>query len=108
MKTSYTFSLNILNKKYDKFISAALRNTNAQESYFNKLNHFSLAFHFFTPKECDLHCSHEVMLRTKQTHTYTYKFSIFSKAVNIHKLKIASQLQPPNQAVKFIIFKVII
>ena len=43
--------------------------------YFNKLNHFSLTFHFLTPKERDLHCSHEVMLQTKQAHKYTfYKF----------------------------------
>ena len=33
--------------------------------------HF-FSFHFLIPKERDLHCSHEVMLRTKQTHTYTY------------------------------------
>ena len=44
--------------------------------YFNKFNHISLAFHFLTPKERDLHCSHEVMLRTKQIQTYTfYKFN---------------------------------
>ena len=43
------------------------------------MNHFtkktqtvSLTFHFVTPKERDLHCSHAIMLRTKQTHTYTY------------------------------------
>ena len=40
--------------------------------YLNKFNHFSLTFHFLTPRERDLHCSHDVMLRTKQTHTYTY------------------------------------
>ena len=67
-KTSYTFILNFLNKNYDNVISAALRN----DSYFNKFNHCSLTFHFLAPKERDLHCSHEVMVRTKQTHTYTY------------------------------------
>ena len=72
IKTSYPFTINILIKKKDKVISAALRNTNAYESYFNKFNHFSLTFHFLTPKERHLHCSHEVILRTKQTHTYTY------------------------------------
>ena len=71
-KTSYNFTLNMLDKKYDKVISAALRNTNAYESYFNKFNFFSLIFPFFTPTERNLHCSHEIMLRTKQTHTYTY------------------------------------
>ena len=34
--------------------------------------HFSLTFHFLTPKKRNLHCSHDIMLRTKQTHTYTY------------------------------------
>ena len=52
--------------------------------YFNKLNHFSLTFHFLTPKERDLHCSHKVMLRTKQTHTYTYyKFIQHHYTLNI-------------------------
>ena len=37
-----------------------------------KIETFSLSFHFFTPKERDLLCSHDIMLRTKQTHTYTY------------------------------------
>ena len=68
IETPYTFTLNVLNKKYDNFISAALRNIHAYDSYFNKFNHFLLTFHFLTPKERDLHCSHEVMLRTKQTH----------------------------------------
>ena len=36
------------------------------------LNIFSLTFHSLTPKERDLQCSHEIMLQTKQTHTYTY------------------------------------
>ena len=71
-KTPYTFTLNILNKKNDNVISAALRDIHAYDLYFNKFNHFSLTFHFLTPKERDLHCSHENMLRTKQTHTYTY------------------------------------
>ena len=37
-----------------------------------KFQTFSLTFHFLTPKEPDLHCSQVIMLRTKQTHTYTY------------------------------------
>ena len=61
IKTTYNFTLNILNKKNDKVISAALRNTNAYESYFNIFKHFSLTFHFLTPKGRDLHCSHKFM-----------------------------------------------
>ena len=33
---------------------------------------FSLTFHFLTPKKHVLHCSHDITLRTKQRHTYTY------------------------------------
>ena len=72
IKNSYTFTHNIFVKKHDKIISAALRNNNAYKSHFNKFNHFSLTFHFLTPKERDLQCSHKIMLRTRQTHTYTY------------------------------------
>ena len=31
-----------------------------------------LTFNFLTPKELDLRCSHQIMLRTKQTHPYDY------------------------------------
>ena len=57
IKTSYTFTLNILNKKYDKAICAALHITNAYESYFKKFNHFSLTFQFLAPKNviCTVH-----------------------------------------------------
>ena len=61
-----------MNKKNDHIISAALRDTKAYDSYFGKFNHFSLTFSFLTTKECDLQCSHQIMLRTKQDHTYTY------------------------------------
>ena len=61
-----------MNKKYDHIISTALRNTKAYDSYFSIFNHFSLTFNFLTPKERDLNCSHQIMLRTKQTHTYTF------------------------------------
>ena len=71
IKSSYIFTINCL-KKYDHIISAALRDTKAYNSYFSKLNHFSLTFNFLTPKERDIHCSHQIMLRTKQTYTYTY------------------------------------
>ena len=72
IETSNVFTLNSLDKKYDHVISAALRNIQAYDFYFNKFNIFSLTFHFLTPKKRDLHCSHDVMLRTKQTHVYTY------------------------------------
>ena len=68
IKTPYIFTLNILNKK----ISAAIRDIQAYDSYFNKFNNFSLTFRFLTPKERDLYCSHAVMLRTQQVHAYTY------------------------------------
>ena len=40
--------------------------------FMKKFEYFSLTFHFISPKERNLHCSHDIMLRTKQTHTYTY------------------------------------
>ena len=38
IKTPYTFTLNVLNKKFDNVISAALRNIHAYFSYLNKFN----------------------------------------------------------------------
>ena len=53
-------------------MSTALRDTKAYDSYFSKFNHFSLTFNLLTPKERDLHCPHQIMLRTiKLTHTLT-------------------------------------
>ena len=72
IKTPYVFTMNTFDKKYDNVISTALRDIHAYESFLNKFYQFSLTFHFLTPKERDLHCSHVVMLRKKQTHTYTY------------------------------------
>ena len=72
IKSQYVFVINCMNKKYDNDISTALRDTKAYTSDFIKFNHFSLTFNFLTPKERDLHCSHQIMLRIKQTHTYTY------------------------------------
>ena len=64
-----------MNKKYDHIIFTEVRETKAYEPYFNEFNNFSRTFNFLTPKECDLHCSHQIMLRTKQAHTNThYKF----------------------------------
>ena len=42
------------------------------KSFYEKFQLFSLTFHFLSPQERDLHCSHDIMLRTKQTHSYTY------------------------------------
>ena len=72
IKSSYIFTLNILDKKHDHIISEALSDIQAYESFHEKFQTFSLTFHILTPKERDLHCSHDIMLRTKQTHTYTY------------------------------------
>ena len=72
IKTSYVFTLNIFDRKYDHIISEALNDIQAYESFQDKFQLFSLTFHFLAPHERDLHCSHDIMLRTKQTHTYTY------------------------------------
>ena len=72
IKTSYVFTLNIFDRKYDHIISEALNDVQAYESFTDKFQLFSQTFHFLAPHERDLHCSHDIMLRTKQTHTYTY------------------------------------
>ena len=72
IKTPYVFTLNIFDRKFDHIISEALTDTQAYESFKERFQTFSLTFHFLAPHERDLHCSHDIMLRTKQTHTYTY------------------------------------
>ena len=72
IKTPYVFTLNIFDRKFDHIISEALTDTQAYESFKERFQLFSLTFHFLAPHERDLHCSHDIMLRTKQTHTYTY------------------------------------
>ena len=72
IKTSYVFTLNIFDRKYDHIISEALNDIQAYERFKEKNQLFSLTFHFLAPHERDLHCSHDIMLRTKQTHTYAY------------------------------------
>ena len=76
IKPEYLFQIDSTNKKFDNIIATAVKNTKACLSYFNNFNHFALTILFLTPKERELHCSHEVMLRTKITHTYTYYKSI--------------------------------
>ena len=72
IKTPYIFTLNIFDRKFDHIISEALTSTQAYESFKERFQIFSLTFHFLAPHERDLHCSHDIMLRTKQTHTYSY------------------------------------
>ena len=72
IKTPYVFTLNIFDRKFDHIISEALTNTQAYENFKERFQIFSLTFHFLAPHERDLHCSHDIMLRTKQTHTYSY------------------------------------
>ena len=72
IKTPYVFTLNIFDRKFDHIISEALTDTQAYENFKEKFQLISLTFHFLAPYERDLHCSHDIMLRTKQTHTYTY------------------------------------
>ena len=72
IKTSYLFTLSILDKKHDHIISEALSVIQAYNSFYEKFETLSQTFHFLTPKERGLHCSHDIVLRTKQTHIYTY------------------------------------
>ena len=72
IKTPYVLTLNIFDRKLDHVISEALTDTQAHESFKERFQLFSLTFNFLAPQERDLHCSHDIMLRTKQTHTYTY------------------------------------
>ena len=60
------------------FCMACLRKhkNHINKAYLTKFNHFAVTFHFPTPKERNLHCSHEIMLKTKLTHSYTYCKSI--------------------------------
>ena len=70
--TSYVFTINIFDRKQDQIISESLVNIQAYESFYDKFQLFSLTFYFLSLQERNLHCSHDLMLRTKQTHTYTY------------------------------------
>ena len=69
IKEPYLFTLNIFDKKHDHIISEALVDIQAYKSFYDKFQLFSLTFHFLSPQERDLHCSQDIMLRTKQTHT---------------------------------------
>ena len=99
IKTSYIFTLNILDKKHDYIISETLSNIQAYESFHEKFQTFSLTFHFLTPKERDLHCSHDIKLRTKQTHTYTY-YRFYPKSFSFTHLHTPSR--QPHHRFQFI------
>ena len=64
---------------HSSLFSLKLSPTQAYESFYEKFETFSLTFHFLTPKERAFHCSRDIVLRTKQTHTYTYY-----KIIQIH------------------------
>ena len=59
-------------KKNNHIISEALVDLQAYESFYDKFQLFLLTFHSLSPQERDLNSFHDIMLRTKQTHTYTY------------------------------------
>ena len=83
IQTPYILTLSSLDKKHDHIISEALIDIQAYESFHDKFQIFSLTFHFLTPKERALHCSHDIMLRAKQTHTYTY-YRFIQNHFNLH------------------------
>ena len=84
IRTPYIFTLNSKDKKHNHIISEALIDIQAYESFYEKFETFSLTFHFLTPKERGLHCSHDIMWRTKQTHTSTY-YKFFQNHLDLHK-----------------------
>ena len=96
ISTPYLFTLNIFDKKQDHIISEALIDTQAYQSFQDKFNLFTLTFHFLTPQERDLHCSHDIMLRTKQTHTYTY-YRFIQNHFHLH-----TPSRQPHHRVQFI------
>ena len=73
-KTPYLFTLNFFDKNDDHLVSEALIDIQAYESFYDNFQLFSLTFHFLSPQERGLHFSHDIMLRTKQTHNYTLSF----------------------------------
>ena len=80
-RSSYIFTLNILDKKHDHIISEALSDIQAYESFQENFQKISLTL----PKERDLHCSHDITLRTKQTKTYTY-YRFIQNHFHLHTL----------------------
>ena len=83
IRTPYIFTLSAMDKKHNHILSEALVVIQAYESLYDKFETFSLTFQFLTLKERDLHCSHDIMLKTKQTHTYTY-YRFIQNHFNLH------------------------
>ena len=83
IRKPYIFTLSSMDRKHDHIISKALIDFQAYESFYDKFEIFSLTFHFLTPKDGDLHCSRDIMLRTKQTHTYFY-YRLIQNHSNLH------------------------
>ena len=84
--TPYFFTLNIFDKKHNHIISEALIDTQAYQSFQDKLNLFTLTFHFLTPQERD----------TKQKHTYTY-YRFIQNHFDLH-----TPSQQPHDCFQFI------
>ena len=84
IQTPYIFTLSSLDKKHDHIISEALIDNQAYEPFYDEFETFSLTFHFLTPKDRDLHCSNDIMLRTKQTHTYQNYFNLHTLSRQPH------------------------
>ena len=83
IKTSYLFTLDIFDKKHDHIISEAIIEMQAYQSFYDQFQLFTQTFHFLSPQERDLHCSHDFMLRTKRTHTFTY-YRFIQNHINLH------------------------
>ena len=58
--------------KIDHITDHAIMNTKAYEPFFSKFDHYELIFKLQTLKEGDTNYSHEVKLKSKFAHTYTY------------------------------------
>ena len=85
IKTPYVFTLNIFDRKFDHIISEALTDMQAYESFKEKIQLFSLTFHFLAPHERDLHCSHDIMfLNSKYTSPFFLNFTYCIKDTNLH------------------------
>ena len=71
IKTSYVFTLNIFDRKYDHIISESLADIQAYASLHDKFQLFSLTFHFLTPHDI---CTVPTILcyaLNKPTHIHT-------------------------------------
>ena len=94
------FTLSSIDQKFDHIISEAFIGIQGYESFYEKFETFSLTFHLLTPKKKrNLRCSHDIMMRTKQTHTYTY-YNFKQNHFDVHTLS-----RQPHHRHQFIISK---